>query len=130
MSLITSPEMFINIRDIPDDTSKEYLPFFAEEKRKIKQGVTINGTYIPGWLYWHVNHWKIDIDVDDPITGYSERFTRRPDLRDNEWLIGEYIHRAEKDRKGLLILGSRQFGKSEIGASYVGRRSICCGRFI
>lgn len=65
------------------------------------------------------------IDLEpDPITGYSERLLTKPYLRDNEWLIGEHIERAEKERKGLLILGSRQLGKSEFGASYMGRRCI------
>lgn len=125
MSVLTSPELFINIKKIPDITSKEYKPFFKEEKRKIKQGVTINGVRIPGWLYWHINHWVINIDFPpDPVTGYVERIQSKPYLRDNEWIISEHIDRAERDRKGLLILGSRQLGKSEFGASYMGRRCI------
>ena len=125
MSLLTSPELFINMKRIPTKDSREYGPFWKEEKRKVKQGVTINGVYIPGWLYWHTNHWIIDIDQEpDPITGYSERKTMHPYLRDNEWLIGEYIHKAEQQHKGLLIIGSRQLGKSEFGASYMGRRAI------
>ena len=125
MSIITSPELFINMKRIPGPDSREYKPFFKEEKRKVKQGVTINGVYIPGWLYWHFNHWLINIDLPpDPVTGYIERYPSRPMLRDNEWLIGEHIHRAEKEHKGLLIIGSRQLGKSEFGASYMGRRAI------
>lgn len=125
MSLSTSPELFINMKSVPGIDSKEYAPFWKEEKKKVKQGVTINGVYIPGWLYWHTNHWIIDVDLPpDPQTGYIERFTQRPDLRDNEWLIGDAIHKAEVDHKGLLIIGSRQLGKSEFGASYMGRRAI------
>lgn len=125
MSIITSPEMFINMKRIPDITSKEYVPFFKEELKKIKKGITINGVRIPGWLYWHINHWIIDIDIEDEAGLYIERDTRKPDLRDNEWLIGEYMDKAEIERRGLLILGSRQLGKSEFGASYMGRRAIC-----
>ena len=124
MSILTSPELFINVKRIPDDTSKEYKSFFREEKRKIKQGVTINGVRIPGWLYWHINHWIINIDIEDPETKYVERIQSHPYLRDNEWIISEHIERAEKEKKGLLILGSRQLGKSEFGASYMGRRCI------
>lgn len=125
MSVSTSPELFINIKKIPGPDSREYKPFFKEEKRKVKEGVTINGVYIPGWLYWHMNHWLINIDMPpDPITGYIERKANRPMLRDNEWLIAEHIHRAEREHKGLLIIGSRQLGKSEFGASYMGRRAI------
>lgn len=125
MSIITSPELFINVKKVPGPDSREYKAFFKEERRKVKQGVTINGVYIPGWLYWHVNHWLINIDLPpDPITGYIERYPSKPMLRDNEWLIAEHIHRAEKEHKGLLIIGSRQLGKSEFGASYMGRRAI------
>lgn len=125
MSLITSPELFINVKRLPTPDSREYKSFFKEEMNKVQRGVTINGTYIPGWLYWHFNHWIIDIDQPpDPITGYIARETKHPDLRDNEWLIAEWIHRAEIEHKGLLIIGSRQLGKSEFGASYMGRRAI------
>jgi SHS2 domain-containing protein len=125
MSLSTSPELFLNIKRVPGTDSKEYKPFWKEEKRKVKQGVTINGIYIPGWLYWHTNHWTLDVDLPpDPQTGYIERFTKVPDFRDNEWMIGNAIHEAEQDHKGLLIIGSRQLGKSEFGASYMGRRAI------
>lgn len=119
MSLITSPELFINMKRIPDILSQEYKAFWKEEKRKAKYGVTINGVRIPGWLYWHINHWIIDVDTED-----QERPSQRPDLRDNEWIIGEAIDKAETDRRGLLILGSRQLGKSELNASYMGRRCI------
>lgn len=124
MSIISSPELFINCKSIPDIASKEYKAFFRNEMAKVKQGVTINGVRIPGWLYWHINHWMIDVDVEDPLTKYVERKRQKPFLRDNEWLIAEHIQRAETDRMGLLILGSRQLGKSEFGASYEGRRGV------
>ena len=124
MSIITSPELFINCKSIPDIASKEYKPFFRNEMAKIKQGVTINGVRIPGWLYWHINHWMIDVDVEDPFTHYIERKPQKPDLRDNEWIIGEHVQRAETNRTGLLILGSRQLGKSEFGSSYEGRQGV------
>lgn len=114
----------MNVKKVPDSTSKEYVPFFKEEMKKVKKGVTINGVYIPGWLYWHINHWVINIDVEDPDTHYVERISSHPYLRDNEWIIADHINRAERERKGLLILGSRQLGKSEFGASYMGRRCI------
>src|SRR5690242_5993604 len=104
MSLITSPELFINVKRVPPKTSSEYRPFFKEEKRKIKYGVTINGVHIPGWLYWHINHWYLDIDTPDPLfPQYINRDTRHPDLRDNEWMIGEAIQEVETTQSGLLI---------------------------
>jgi hypothetical protein len=34
-------------------------------RRKDQGGVTVNGVYFSGWLYWHLNHWKIRIDDID-----------------------------------------------------------------
>ena len=115
----------MNMKRIPTKDSKEYKPFFKEEKRKIKEGVIINGVKFPGWLYWHINHWMINIDTIDPRTGIIERSDpMHPYLRDNEWIISEHMDKAETLRKGLLILGSRQLGKSEFGSSYMGRRLL------
>jgi hypothetical protein len=124
MSIITSPELFINVKRVPDIASREYKSFFRNEMAKVKQGLTINGVRIPGWLYWHINHWIIDVDIEDPLTHYIERKRQKPFLRDNEWLIAEHIERAEKQRSGLLIVGSRQLGKSEFGSSYEGRQGV------
>lgn len=121
MSVITSPELYLNIKSIPDVDSTEYDAFFKNELHKIEYGVTINGIYIPGWLYWHINHWHIYMDYEDPINYSIKRVSGNPNLRDNEWMISEYLVRAEKERKGLLIVGSRRLGKSEFEGSMVGR---------
>lgn len=121
MSVITSPELFINMNRIPDPESSEYESFFQEELKKITYGVTINGVYIHGWLYWHINHWHINLDALDPINGDIINVFTNPEFRDNEWLVAEYIEKAEKERKGLLIFGTRRFAKTEIEASWIGR---------
>ena len=122
MSLITSPELFINVKRIPDKSSEEYSAFFQAELEKIKYGVTINGVYIHGWLYWHLNHWNIFIDEEDPNNPADIiRVWQRPQIRDNEWLISEKLKQAEEQKKGLLIFGSRRLGKSEFEASWIAR---------
>ena len=122
MSLITSPELFINVKRIPDKSSEEYSAFFQNELEKIKYGVTINGVYIHGWLYWHLNHWNIFIDEEDPNNPSDIiRIWQRPQIRDNEWLISEKLKQAEEQKKGLLIFGSRRLGKSEFEASWIAR---------
>jgi len=123
MSIITSPEFFINCKAIPDKSSQEYDAFFKNELYKIEYGVTINGIYIPGWLYWHVNHWHMFIDYEDQINHSIKRMNSSPHLRDNEWKISENYVKAENDKKGLLIVGSRRLGKSEFEGSMVGRNS-------
>lgn len=123
MSLITSPEFFINMPAIPPKDSREYDDFFQEELRKIEYGVTINGVYIPGWLYWHINHWHMYIDYEDQINHTIKRMNTRPNLRDNEWMIADYQVKAEEAKKGLIIVGSRRLGKSEFEGSIVGRNA-------
>lgn len=122
MSLHSSPELFLNIKSVPDRSSSEYEAFFQNELDKIRYGITINGVYIHGWLYWHLNHWKIYLDVlDKQDSSQIIRSFQRPDFRDNEWLIAENIKKAEDLKKGLLIFGTRRFGKSDFEASWIGR---------
>lgn len=122
----TTKEFFINVKSIPTPDSKEYDPFFLNELKKIEDGITINGIYYPGWLYWHLNHWKILLDAPPaPGTSKIRRFLGNPELRDNEWIIGEHINKAETlPKRGLLIVGSRRFAKTEIAASYSAYNSI------
>lgn len=124
MSLITSPELFINQKNIPSKNSIEYDAFFLEELRKITYGITINGVYIHGWLYWHINHWKISKDVKDAINGDIIRSFGSPDFRDNEWIIAENLKPAEEQKKGLMIFGSRRLGKSVFESSWIARASV------
>ena len=110
--MTSTPEFFINMKSIPDKDSAEYSAFFQEELNKIKYGVTINGVYVSGWLYWHINQWKITMDTLDPVNKDIIRSFQRPQLRDNEWMIAEYLKRAEDEQKGLTIFGSRRLGKA------------------
>lgn len=114
-------EFYINMKNIPTKDSREYDSFFERELEKIKYGVTINDVYISGWLYWHVNHWKIMRDVIDPKNNEIIRKFENPQLRDNEWMIAEYLIEAEKQKKGLCIVGSRRLAKSVFASSYSAR---------
>jgi len=118
---MTSTEFFINMKSIPSKDSVEYDAFFARELEKIKYGVKINGVDISGWLYWHVNHWKMAMDAIDPRNGDIIRKFDNPQLRDNEWVIAEHLKKAEEEKKGLCIIGSRRLGKSVYASSYSGR---------
>lgn len=124
MSLITSPELFINQKSIPDQNSVEYDAFFLNELDKITYGTTINGVYIHGWLYWHINHWRIAKDIKDTRNNDIIRGFGNPDFRDNEWIIAEHVKLAEEQQKGLMIFGSRRLGKSVFETSWTGRGSV------
>lgn len=78
----------------------------------------MGGTYIPPFLYWHLNIWHTEVDIIDSKGRIMQKYAN-PYLRDNEWLVTNEIDRAHREKKGLLILGIRRFAKSVIEASYI-----------
>jgi hypothetical protein len=81
--------------------------------RRKDQGVTVNGVYFSGWLYWHLNHWKIRIDDIDEY-GNDIRIESYPELRDNEWIRAETLEQCKTEKAGYMEIGGRQGGKSEM----------------
>lgn len=108
-------ELYINMgNDIPlwndlysyEEQDDDVKQFWENEAMKLLNGVTINGVFIHPWLYWHINFWKMMIDVgDDRIPGNSQ-------LRDNEWMFAEFLKQAEEENKGIFMFGCRRFGKA------------------
>ena len=116
---IKSTEFFRNLKKLPPEGTKEYQQLIDWEIEKISGGVTVNGVFFSGWLYWHLNHWWIRIDDVDSY-GNDIRKSSLPELRDNEWIRAEILEQCKKDRKGYIEVGGRQGGKSEMEASYFG----------
>lgn len=112
---INSKELYINMgNDIPlwndlysyEEQDDDVKQFWENEAMKLINGVTINGVFIHPWLYWHINFWKMMIDVgEDRIPGNSQ-------LRDNEWMFAEFLKQAEEENKGIFMFGCRRFGKA------------------
>lgn len=104
-------------------TDPGYNDFWENEKSKVERGITIDGYHMSGWLYWHINHWHITADV---MSDWGEIIPTDmvPTLRDNEIILNEELKVAEKDRKGIVIMGLRQFSKTTMESSYGGRSSI------
>lgn len=110
-----SKEFYINMgNDIPlwndlysyEEQDDDVKQFWENEAMKLLNGVTINGVFIHPWLYWHINFWKMMIDVgDDRIPGNSQ-------LRDNECMFAEFLKQAEEENKGIFMFGCRRFGKA------------------
>lgn len=117
MSIINSNEMYRNMKAIPSEDSSEYEAFALEEWRKVRDGINIGGVHISGWLYWHLNHWKLQKDTQS-----GERITGNPDLRDNEWMIAEALKRGEDEKKIVCIFGARQISKTSFASSYLTRK--------
>ena len=115
MGVSSSPELFINMRNVPrwnemygwEDQTDDVKQFFTEEARKVLNGVTINGVYITPWLYWHINFFPVFQDLPD-----GRRVPMTSQLRDNEWFFAEMYQRAREEKKGLAMFGTRRFGKA------------------
>lgn len=122
MSLSTSPEFYVNMRNPPvwndlfgwEDQDDDVKQFFKEEAYKVKYGVTINGTFIPPWLYWHVNFFPVFQDLPN-----GERVPAISRLRDNEWFFAEMYQRARMEKKGLGMFGTRRFGKALLDSELI-----------
>jgi hypothetical protein len=111
-------DWFINQKRIPDRNSEECKPFHDFHKDLCLNGAMMDGVYINPFLYWHLNIWHTEVDVIDDYGRIAQKYAN-PLLRDNEWLVTNEIDRAQKDRKGLVILGIRRFAKSVLEASYI-----------
>lgn len=116
---IKTSEFFKNMKSLPPEGTDEFKQLIDWEVEKIKGGITINGVYFSGWLYWHLNHWWIRVDDLDEW-GNIVRKPQLPDLRDNEWIRAEILERCKEEKKGYMEVGGRQSGKSEMEASYFG----------
>lgn len=122
MSLSTSPEFYVNMKNPPvwndlfgwEDQDDDVKQFFKEEAYKVKYGVTINGTFIPPWLYWHVNFFPVFQDLPN-----GERVPAISRLRDNEWFFAEMYQRARMEKKGLGMFGTRRFGKALLDSELI-----------
>lgn len=116
---IKTTEFFKNIKKLPPEDSDEFRQLIDWEIEKCTGGITVNGIFISGWLYWHINHWWIRIDTQDNY-GNDVRIEALPELRDNEWLRAEWLEQCRIEKKGYMEVGGRQSGKSEMEASYFG----------
>jgi hypothetical protein len=122
MSLSTSPEFYVNMKNPPvwndlfgwEDQDDDVKQFFTEEAYKVKNGITINGTFIPPWLYWHVNFFPVFQDLPN-----GERAPAISRLRDNEWFFAEMYQRARQEKKGLGMFGTRRFGKALLDSELI-----------
>lgn len=132
---INSKELYINMgNDIPlwndlysyEEQDDDVKQFWENEAMKLLNGVTINGVFIHPWLYWHINFWKMMIDVgEDRIPGNSQ-------LRDNEWMFAEFLKQAEEENKGIFMFGCRRFGKALLDSEilYLENREKMIGNIV
>jgi hypothetical protein len=97
--IASSKDLLINWKKTPDELSQEFNSFWANERNKCMNGITIDGVFINPFLYWHCNLWTI---ISDHIT--KGRIRQKPDFRDSEWLLTNKILEAEtwNNEEGLI----------------------------
>lgn len=118
MSITTSKELFINMKDIPEwnprkpyyEQSKDVLDFFSEERKKLIYGTNIGGFFVHPLLYWHINYFKTPIPIREK--GVQKEVIMVAPLDDNIMYITDTYQQAEKEDKGMCVFGTRGFTKS------------------
>lgn len=109
---IKGRDFLINL-DQPARTDDNYVEFWLKHLGYCRSGVIVGGVYFSGWMYWHINFFKVMLDVKDEY-GNKDREMGAPHLRDNEWYINWAIDLAKVKDKPLMFFGSRRIAKSVI----------------
>ena len=126
-------EMLINMKDVPVwdtelhywEQKKETLVFYASEFQKIKNGINIDGVYISGWAYYHINVFVTPIPhkVWNPLKNDydSEDKIINPPLRDSDWMLFENRALQEKTKTlFMFVAATRRAAKTTAEASMLG----------
>ena len=114
-------------------SSREYVEWWMEQKRRCTEGYSVGGKRMSGYQYGYINFGTIEL--------YNEKKGRkekgRPLLRDVEWLVFDTIERAQKEQKGLFWITGRRGGKSFICSwcasseyTFYDDNEICVGGFL
>jgi len=126
MSITTSKELYINMKDVPKynpkkhyfEQTKDVLDFYTEERHKLLYGTNIGGFFVHPWLYWHINYFKTPLPIKE--NGRDKEKILNPPLDDNILYITDTYKQAEDEDKGLCMFGCRGFAKSTAIASLSG----------
>lgn len=107
------------VYDPDDPTLKEiFNDYWKEERKRMRDGFSIDNVYVSGWLYWHTVYWKIAMYIETKDRKVRE--IKTPYLRDIEWEVAQDFTRCEKEGRFYNLVGSRDFGKSIVAASRSG----------
>lgn len=107
--------------------TKAYMDFWKEERRRIKEGYTINGVRISGAFYNYLNFSPIlkteVIGINENQDGQvnAERVLGFPDFWDHDYEFFDYLEKAELNGEHAMLAGSRSKGKSLKAASLCAR---------
>lgn len=60
----------------------QFAEYWGREKRRIIEGYWVDGTWLPGLLYFYLNYWNIELKIN---VNDKDTVTARPFYRDLEW---------------------------------------------
>lgn len=116
-------DWYINQDYVPtedNDNPEDVKAFWDFHKDLCINGFWLGGVYFTGYLYWHLNFWKTEVDDGVDIHGKPTSSYINPLFRDNEWIIFNSIYLGESKGRGVNIFGSRRISKTTTLASYFG----------
>lgn len=87
--------------DVPKDSFKE-IQYFKNEAHKVKNGVIIDGMYIPGFYYWYLNFC--------PIVDSVKKKKKFGDVWDGDLWFFQYIMLCMLLGKHAVVVKARQRG--------------------
>jgi hypothetical protein len=96
--------------------SERWRKFWAEERRRIKEGYHIGRDYISGYNYFYLNFTPIQkseiVKANEIGQNQATRIEGFPDFWDGDYDFFHYLNEAELSGNHGLLLGSRGKGKS------------------
>lgn len=138
-------EMLIYMENVPKwdinlhywEQKSDVLQFYVDEFKKIRYGINIDGEYISGWLYYHINVYIAPIPTNvwnkTKQKFFSMDVKMNPPLRDSDYFIGVNRDRLEdSDYKILFLACSRRVAKTTSEASMlshgvtIGEETLLC----
>jgi len=121
-----NPPKYNPLKSYWEQDDKEALQYYWWEWKKIDEGVTIDGYYIDGWLYFHFNHFVTSIPTTVIKGGIKENedVIKVPELRDNEMLITAYFLKSKREGLMNLVAATRRAAKTTMNASRLVRAHL------
>jgi hypothetical protein len=138
-------EMLIYMDNVPRwDINLHYweqeakvLQFYVDEFKKLRLGINIDGVYISGWAYYHMNIYIAPIPVntwnETKQKFFSQDVKMNCPLRDSDYMIFENRDRLEDSEYKILFLAcSRRVAKTTTEASMlahavtIGEETLLC----
>ena len=111
--------------EIPNHKNKfEYINFWKKHLSYCKTGVYCGGQYFSGWLYFHINLFKLTFNQKNNETGIAEPIETLAEFRDNEWYFEQAYNDCQKTDFPFIGVGTRRYTKSVIEISRILWRNL------